>query len=157
MPDKVELLVDGGKATPGPPIGPALGPLGVNIMAIVKEINEKTKNFVGMKVPVKILLEKDKTFTVTVGTPPTTALIKAELKIELGSKNPRLEKVGDLKIAQAVKIAKMKGDDVLGKTLRDKVSEVVGSCLSMGVTVEGKDPRDMQREMGQGKWDSQIK
>jgi len=157
MTDKVELLVDGGKATPGPPIGPALGPLGVNIMAIVKEINEKTKNFAGMKVPVKILLEKDKTFTVTVGTPPTSALIKTELKIELGSKNPRLEKVGDLKMAQAVKIAKMKGDDVLGKTLRDKVSEVIGTCVSMGVTVEGKDPRDVQRELGMGKWDAQLK
>lgn len=157
MTDKVELLVDGGKATAGPPIGPALGPLGVNIMAIVKEINEKTKNFAGMKVPVKILLEKDKTFKVTVGTPPTTALIKAELKIELGSKSPRIEKVGDLKVAQAVKIAKMKEDTLLGKTLRDRVSEVIGSCVSMGVTVEGKDPRDVQRELGQGKWDSVIK
>ena len=85
MPETIEALVDGGKASAGPPLGPALGPLGVNIGAIVGEINNKTKNFDGMKVPVKIIVdEKTKEFTITIGTPPTSALILKELGIEKG-------------------------------------------------------------------------
>ncbi|RLF01843.1 MAG: 50S ribosomal protein L11 [Thermoprotei archaeon] len=153
MPDKVEVLVDGGKATPGPPLGPALGPLGINIVQVVKVINEKTKAFEGMKVPVKVIVEKDKSFTVEVGTPPTTALIKKELGLEKGSSNARESKVGDLKMEQVVRIAEMKEGDLLGKDLREKVSEILGTCVSMGVTVEGKDPREVQAEIYSGKYE----
>src|SRR5207249_1781966 len=83
--EKLQVLIDGGKATPGPPLGPALGPLGVNIVEILKAINEKTKSFEGMKVPVTLLVDpKTKTFSIEVGTPPTSALITKELKIEKG-------------------------------------------------------------------------
>lgn len=157
MTNKVQVMVDGGKATGGPPLGPALGPLGVSISEIVKAINEKTKAFGGMKVPVTILIEKDRTWDITVGTPPTSALIISELKIEKGSGSQRTTKVGDLKVASAVRIAKMKGDSLAGRTLKDQVKQVVGSCVSMGVTVEGRDPRDVQVEIDTGKWDSQIK
>lgn len=156
MADKVEVLVDGGKATPGPPLGPALGPLGVNIVKVVAEINEKTKNFEGMKVPVKIVVEKDKSFSVTVGTPPTTALIKAELGVEKGTGASRETKTGNLTIDQVVKVAKMKDMDLLGSDIKNKVKEVLGTCVSMGVTVDGKDARDVQRELAKGTYDPKL-
>ena len=156
MAEKVEVLVDGGKATPGPPLGPALGPLGINIVKVVAEINEKTKNFEGMKVPVKIIVEKDKSFTITIGTPPTTALIKAELGIEKATGATRESKSGDLKLDQIIKVARMKENDLLGETLKWKVKEVLGTCVSMGVTVEGLDPRDMQREIAKGRYDNKF-
>jgi large subunit ribosomal protein L11 len=156
MVEKVEVLIDGGKATPGTPLGPVLGPLGVNVIQVVAAINEKTKSFAGMKVPVKILVEKDKSFTIEVGSPPTTALIMKELGVEKGSGKPKTEKVGDLTIEQALKIAKMKQESVLGKNIKKAVKEVVGSCVSMGATVEGKDPREIQKEIDAGKWDAQL-
>jgi len=157
MAEKIEVLVDGGKATPGPPLGPVLGPLGVNVVQVVAAINEKTRAFAGMKVPVKLVVEKDKSFTVEVGTPPTTALIMKELGLEKGSGKPKTEKVGDLTLEQAKKIAKMKSESVLGKDLKKQVKEVVGSCVSMGVTVEGKDPREVQKEIDAGKHDKLLK
>jgi large subunit ribosomal protein L11 len=156
MAEKVQALVDAGKATPGPPLGPVLGPLGVNIVEIVKVINEKTKGFEGMKVPVTIVVEADKTFKIDVGTPPTTALIKKELNLEKGSKSARDEKVGNLTLDQAVKIAKMKGDDLLGKTTREKVKEVVGTCVSMGITVDGRDPKEVQRAIAEGQYKEKL-
>ena len=88
MAEVVEVLVPGGKASAGPPIGPALGPLGINVKAVVDEINKKTSEFNGMQVPVKIEVDEKKNFTVTVGIPPTTALIKKEANIEKGSAEP---------------------------------------------------------------------
>jgi large subunit ribosomal protein L11 len=157
MAEKIEVLVDGGKATPGPPLGPVLGRVGVNVVQVVAAINEKTRAFAGMKVPVKLVVEKDKSFTVEVGTPPTTALIMKELGLEKGSGKPKTEKVGDLTLEQAKKIAKMKSESVLGKDLKKQVKEVVGSCVSMGVTVEGKDPREVQKEIDAGKHDKLLK
>ncbi|MHB8586778.1 MAG: 50S ribosomal protein L11 [Thermoplasmatota archaeon] len=158
MAQVVEVLVDGGAASAGAPLGPALGPLGLNVMNVVKAINEKTADFKGMKVPVKIEIDaKTKDFTVSVGTPPTTQLILKELRVEKGSGTPSSLKVGDLKVAQAVKVARMKADDLTGKTLAKRVKEVVGCCVSMGVTVEGKDPREFQKEVDAGVWDAQLK
>ena len=156
MAEKLEVLVDGGKATPGPPLGPVLGPLGVNVVQVVAKINEKTKSFAGMKVPVKIIVEKDRSFTVEVGSPPTSALIMKELGIEKGSGSPRASKVGNLSLEQAKKIARMKQESVLGRDLKKAVKEVVGTCVSMGVTVEGKDPREVQREIDAGKHDGLL-
>ncbi len=147
----VESLVDGGKATAGPPLGPALGPLGVNISKIVKSINEKTKEYEGMKVPVKIEIDPaTKDFEVSIGTPPTTALIKQELNIEKGSGDALREKVADLSLEQATKIARMKMDDLLGADITQKAKEIMGVCLTMGVTVDGKDPREVQKMLGTG-------
>ena len=157
MPDKVEVLVDGGRASPGPPLGPALGPMGVNIVKVVAEINEKTKAFAGMKVPVKIVIEKDKTWKITVGTPPTSALLMAELKVEKATGASRQSMTGNLKFEQVVKVAKMKENDLLGDTLKRKVKEVLGSCESMGVSVDGKEAKDVQREIGKGSYDAKIK
>lgn len=150
----VDLLVSGGQATAGPPLGPALGPLGVNVLEIVNRINELTKDYAGMKVPVKVTVDPEtKEFEVTVGTPTTSALIVRELKIEKGSGTPNTEKVGDLTMEQVVRISELKRSEVLAKTLKAAAKEVLGSCVSMGVTVEGKDPREVQREIDEGKYD----
>ncbi|MGQ9582143.1 MAG: 50S ribosomal protein L11 [Thermoplasmatota archaeon] len=156
MAEKLEVLVEGGKATPGPPLGPVLGPLGVNVVQVVSKINEKTKSFTGMKVPIKIIVEKDKSFTIEVGSPPTSALIMKELGLEKGSGNPKANKVGDLSLERAKKIAKMKREAVLGRDLKRAVKEIVGACISMGVTVDGKDPREVQREIDAGKHDALL-
>jgi large subunit ribosomal protein L11 len=154
----IEALVAGGQATAGPPLGPALGPLGVNVVAIVNKINELTKDYAGMKVPVKIMVNPDdKTFEVSVGTPTVSALIVSELKIEKGSGTPKANKVGNLSMDQALRIAKLKSPQLLARSLKLAVKEVLGSCGSMGVTVEGKDPREVQREIDEGKYDELLK
>ncbi|MCJ7614566.1 50S ribosomal protein L11, partial [Candidatus Bathyarchaeota archaeon] len=115
----VEALVNGGQATAGPPLGPALGPLGVNVLAIVNKINEITQDYSGMKVPVKISVDTDnKEFEVTVGTPTTSALLVSELGVTKGSGTPNTEKIGDISLEQAIRIAKVKGDDVLANDLK---------------------------------------
>src|SRR6266581_4322123 len=157
MVEKLSVLVDGGKATPGPPLGPALGPLGLNIVEIIKAINEKTKSFEGMKVPVTLIVDpKSKAFTIEVGTPPTSALIVKELKVEKGSGDAGKTRVGNLTLAQAIKVANMKADAMQAKTLKARVLEVVGTCVSMGVTVEGKPATEFSKEIQAGKYDKQL-
>lgn len=153
MADKkvIELLVNGGEATAGPPLGPALGPLGLNILAVVNKINELTKDYAGMKVPVKVAVDtEEKTFEVTVGTPTASALIVAELKIEKGSGTPNTVKVGNLTMEQIVRIAKIKRAELLAQTLTGAAKEILGTCISIGATVEGKDPREVQKEINEG-------
>ena len=153
----VEALVNGGQATAGPPLGPALGPLGVNVLAIVNKINEVTQDFSGMKVPVKVSVNTDtKEFEVSVGTPTTSALLVSELGITKGSGVPNTEKVGDLTMEQVMKIARMKRADVLGRDMKAAVKEVLGTGVSMGVTVLGKDPREIQKEIDEGKHDALL-
>jgi large subunit ribosomal protein L11 len=151
----VELLVSGGQANAGPPLGPALGPLGVNIVAIVTKINELTKDYAGMRVPVKITVNtEDKTFEVTVGTPTASALIIAELKVEKGSGTPNTVKIGNLSMEQMVRIAKIKAPQLLATNIKDATKELLGTCVSLGVTAEGKDPREVQKEIDAGDYDS---
>jgi large subunit ribosomal protein L11 len=151
MTDKLEVLVDGGKATPGPPLGPALGPMGVNVIQVVNAINEKTKAFTGMKVPVTLFVDpKTKSFEIKVGTPPVSALILKEIGLEKGSGSPKATKVGNLKVEQVQKIAEMKKDSMLGKDKKSRFREVVGTCVSMGVTVDGKDPKVVMKEIDAG-------
>lgn len=150
----IELLVSGGQATAGPPLGPALGPLGVNVLAVVNRINELTKDYSGMKVPVKVIVDPEtKQFEVQVGTPTTSALITSELKIEKGSGTPNKDKVGNLTIEQVIRIAKIKKPELLSKTLKAAAKEILGTCVTMGVTVEGKDPREVIRDINEGKYD----
>jgi len=157
MAEKIEALVEGGKATAGPPLGPALGPLGVNIMQVINTINDKTKQFDGMKVPVKVIVDpKTKNFEIEVGTPPAASLILKELGAEKGSGSAGTHKIGNLTVDQAVKVAKMKQDNLLGKELKQKTKEVIGTCVSLGVTVEGKKPQDIQKEIDEGNFDSKF-
>lgn len=154
----VEALIQGGKATAAPPLGPALGPLGVNIGQVVAEINKKTAAFNGMQVPVTVTVDTDtKEFTITVGTPPASALIKQEAGLKKGSGKPNSDFVADLTIDQVIKIAKMKEDALMGKDLKQKVKEIMGTCQSMGVTIEGMKAPEAIKAVNEGKFDDKLK
>ncbi|MBE0524213.1 MAG: 50S ribosomal protein L11 [Methanosarcinales archaeon] len=152
----VEALVPGGHANPGPPLGPALGPLGVNIKEIVESINEKTADFNGMQVPVKLIFDDKKNYTIEIGTPPTSALILKELGLEKGSGQSGTETVGNLTIEQASKVARMKRDGLLASDFKSAVNEIIGSCVPMGVTVEDMDPREAQKAVKAGTFDDRL-
>ncbi|MCF7862115.1 50S ribosomal protein L11 [Candidatus Woesearchaeota archaeon] len=153
----IEVLIEGGKATAAPPLGPALGPLGVNIGQVVTDINKKTGDFKGMQVPVTVNVDSDtKEYTISIGTPPASSLIKKEAEIKKGASNSLTDKVADLKIQQIMKIANMKQDSLLGKTSKDKVKEIIGTCQSMGVMIEGKAAPETLKDIDEGKYDSLI-
>jgi large subunit ribosomal protein L11 len=154
MGEVVEVLVAGGKATAGPPLGPALGPLGINVKAVVDEINAKTAGFNGMQVPVIVEVDDKKNFTISVGIPPTTALVMKECGITKGSSEPNVQVVGDLPLEAAVGIARMKFDDMLSYDIRTAVKEVVGTCVSLGVTVNGIKPKELFPRIDAGEFDS---
>lgn len=142
------FLITGGQANAGPPIGPALGPLGVNMMAIVNSINEQTKEYSGMRIPVKVTIDVEtKEFEVEVGVPTTSALIVKEAKLKKGSGSTGSEFVGELSIDQVVKIARLKLPQSYAKDLKACVKEVLGTCLTMGVKVEGGSPKELIGEV----------
>lgn len=153
----VEVLIEGGKATAAPPLGPALGPTGVNIGQVVADINKKTEAFKGMQVPVKVEVNPaTKTYSISIGTPPASALIKKEAGLQKGSGKPKTELVADLKIEQIIKIAKMKEGSLLGASMKARVKEVIGTCRSAGVMVEGVPAGEATKLVGQGKFDKEI-
>ena len=154
MADVVQVLIPGGKATPGPPIGPSLGPLGINVKKVVDDMNAQTASYNGMMVPVTIIVDDNKNVTLEVGTPPTSALILMEVGLEKGASTG--EVVGNLTIKQAVKIAEMKREKSLSYELRNTVKEVLGTCVSMGISVDGKTPKEIQRDIDEGNYDSQL-
>ncbi len=134
--ERIEVMVEGGKASAAPPLGPALGPLGVPIQDVINEINRKTKDLEGMKVPVNVIVDTvTKEFEIKVGSPPATALIKKELGIEKGSSEASKVRAGDLSEEQVKKIASAK----FGSTEDRYVNQIKGSARSMGITIgEGK-------------------
>ena len=158
MAEQVEALVDGGKATAGPPLGAALGPLGVDVTKIVTEINKLTKDFNGMKVPVTVSVDtKSKTWDIKVGTPPTSQLIKSELGIESGSGETGTQVAGDMTLEQAMKVARMKAGDLTGADLAARTREGLGTAHSAGITCEGRPAMEMAAAIRAGEYDSRIK
>jgi len=144
----LDFLVTGGKATAGPPIGPALGPIGVNIGEVIAAINKKTAAVAGMDVPVKLTINTTtKAFEIEIGTPPTSALIKKEIGIAKGSGSAKLDKVGDISLEAIRRIASTKSDALLARDEDSAVKQVLGTCVSMGVTVDGKHPRNVIAEL----------
>ncbi len=153
----VNAMVEGGKASGGPPIGPALGPTGVNIFQVVTKINEETQAFAGLKVPVEIVVDPEtKQFEVVVGIPPTSALILKEIGVPKGSGEAGTTTVGNLTIDQLKAVAKAKAADLSALTMKTAAMVVSGTCVSMGVTVEGKPAKDFQKEVREGAWDAQL-
>jgi len=127
-------------------------------MAVVNEINNKTKDFAGMRVPVKVTVDVEtKQFRVEVGTPTTAALIVKELKLSKGAHQPARETVGDLSMKAAIKIAIVKKKDLRTADLKKAVKQVIGTCQSMGVTIEGKRPKEVQRAIDEGVYDNLFK
>ena len=134
----IKLQVPAGKANPSPPIGPALGQRGLNIMEFCKAFNAQTQGMEpGLPVPVVITAFADKSFTFVMKTPPATVLIKKAAKIDKGSKTPHTDKVGSITRAQAEEIAKTKQPDLTAADLEAAVKTIAGSARSMGITVEG--------------------
>ncbi len=151
MANVVEALVPGGKASAGPPLGPALGPLGVNVAQVVAKINEQTKDLNGMQVPVKVIVKSRTEFEIEVGTPPTSALIIREIGVEKGSGDKTI--IGDLTMEQVLKIANIKRKGLLSKTLKNAASEVIGTAGSLGATVDGMPSKEAQLAVTSGKYD----
>jgi large subunit ribosomal protein L11 len=154
----IDALVSGGQATAGPPLGPILGPLGLNVLAVVKKINDLTGSYAGMKVPVKVVVDTEtKEFDVEIGTPTVAALVVKELGLQKGSGTPNSQKAGNLTFEQLVSIAKIKQAQTLAKTFKGTVKEIAGSCVSIGITIDGKDPKEIQKNIDEGAYDKFLK
>ncbi len=132
----IKLQIEAGKATPAPPVGPALGASGVNIMQFVKEFNDRTANQPGMIIPTVITVYKDKSFEFITKVPPVAVLIKKALKIEKGSGKPNRDKVAQITMDQVKAIAEQKMPDLNAASLETAMSMVMGTARSMGVTVK---------------------
>lgn len=132
----IKLQIPAGKATPAPPVGPALGQHSVNIMAFTKEFNERTKNDVGLIIPVVITVYSDRSFSFITKSPPAAVLIKKACKIESGSAVPNKTKVASISKDDIRKIAEMKMNDLNAATVETAMSMVAGTARSMGITVE---------------------
>ena len=156
MAGTIEALIPGGEATPGPPLGPELGPTPVDVQAVVGEINEETDAFDGMEVPITVEYDDDGSFSISIGVPPTAALIKDEAGFETGSGEPQQNFVADLSIDQVRRIAEQKRSDLLSYDLRNAAKEVAGTCASLGVTVESENARTFKERVDDGEYDDQL-
>ena len=153
MADTIEVLVPGGQANPGPPLGPELGPTPVDVQAVVQEINDQTEAFDGTEVPVTVTYEEDGSFEIEVGVPPTAELIKDEAGFDTGSGEPQENFVADLTVEQVKQIADQKQTDLLSYDLKNAAKEIVGTCTSLGVTSEGENPREFKKKIDAGEYD----
>ena len=151
---KISSLVTGGAASAGPPLGPALGPLGVNIMQVIKTINEKTQDFDGMKIPVTVIVDTaTKQYEIEIGVPSTAALIMKEAGIKKGSGAAGTEWAGDVTIDSILKVAKTKLEMSYASSLKSVAKSIIGTCMVLGVKIDGKTPREMTSEINDGKHD----
>jgi large subunit ribosomal protein L11 len=156
MGETVEALVDAGKASAGPPLGPALGPSGVNVKQVIEEINSLTKDMEGMQIPVKVKVGDDKSFSITVGTPPASSLIKKILGIAKGSGEAGTVVAADLPLEKAIKVAQQKGPGLTGGDIKAMTSEILGVAKSMGLSCESKDPKEIQASIKSGELDDRF-
>lgn len=134
---KIKLQIEAGKANPSPPVGPALGQKGVNIMDFCKQFNAKTESQAGYIIPVVIDVYEDRSFSFVTKSPPAPVLVRKAINIPKGSAAPNKDKVGKITQAQLEDIAKIKKDDLNATTIESAVEMIKGTCRSMGVTVEG--------------------
>lgn len=154
---QIKLLVDAGGMKPGPALSQKLGPTGINVNQVIQKVNEATKKFEGMKVPVEVELDlATKTIEVKVSSPPVSGLLKKELGLEKGSGSPLKLKVGNLSIEQVISIAKTKSPNLLSRTIKSAVKEIVGTCVSLGILVENKPAKEIQFDIDAGKFDKEI-
>jgi len=155
---KISSLVTGGQASAGPPLGPALGPMGVNIMQVIEAINEKTKDFDGMKVPVTVSVDTEtKKWEIEIGIPSAAALVLKEAGIQKGSGTSGTDWVADVGIDTIVKVAKTKLDSSYATSLKSVAKEIIGTCLCLGIKIEGKTPKEITVEINEGKFDDKLK
>ncbi len=154
----IELLVEGGNAKPGPNIGPKLSQLKLNVGEVISKINEATKEFKGLQVPVKIIVDTEtKKYEIEVGLPPTSSLLKKEANIEIAKRTKPGEIVGNITMEQIIKVAKMKMKDLNTNDLKSAVKMVLGTALSLGLTVNNRNPKELIKEVDQGLYDNLLK
>lgn len=153
----IKLLVDAGAMKPGPALSQKLGPTGINVNQVIQKVNDSTKKFAGIKVPVELDIDvQTKNIEVKVQSPPASGLLKKEIGIEKGSGEPSKTKVGNISIEQAISIAKTKYPNLLSRTMKAAVKEIIGTCVSLGILVENESPIEIQRQIDSGKYDREI-
>jgi large subunit ribosomal protein L11 len=154
---QVKLLVDGGNMKPGPTLSQKLGPLGIPLNSVIEKINEATKSFEGIQVPVELDIEPStKEFDVKVFSPPASGLIKKELGIEKGSGAQKKIRVANASIEQIISLAQAKMQNLLCKDIKSAVKTIVGTCASLGVLIENKPATEIEKEINEGKYDKEI-
>jgi large subunit ribosomal protein L11 len=156
MADTIEVLIPGGQANPGPPLGPELGPTPVDVQAVVQTINDQTEAFDGMEVPVTVEYEDDGSFEIDVGVPPTSELIKDEAGFDSGSGEPNEEFVADMSVEQVKTVAEQKSTDLLSYDVKNAAKEVGGTCMTLGVTIDGEDARTFKQRVDDGEYDDVL-
>ncbi|AHC51697.1 50S ribosomal protein L11 [Sulfolobus acidocaldarius SUSAZ] len=158
MPTKtIKIMVEGGSAKPGPPLGPTLSQLGLNVQEVVKKINDVTAQFKGMSVPVTIEIDSStKKYDIKVGVPTTTSLLLKAINAQEPSGDPAHKKIGNLNLEQIADIAIKKKPQLSAKTLTAAIKSLLGTARSIGITVEGKDPKDVIKEIDQGKYNDLL-
>jgi len=153
----ISALVIGGEASAGPPLGPSLGPMGVNILQVIGAINEKTKEFKGMKIPVTVSIDSDtKEWEIEVGIPSASALLLKEAGIQKGSGTSGTEWAGEVTADSIAKVANVKLESSYATSLKSVAKQIVGTCVSLGIKIEGKTPKEFTTEVNEGKWDSKF-
>jgi large subunit ribosomal protein L11 len=154
----IKLLVEGGAMKPGPALSQKLGPAGIPLNKVIQDVNEATKNFHGLKVPVELDVDTSiRSFEVKVFSPPVSELLKKELGITKGSGFQHKSQVGNLSIEQVISVAKTKMQNLLAKDLKSAVRLIVGTCVSLGILIENKPAKEVELEIEQGKYDKEIK
>lgn len=155
---QIKLLIDGGSMEPGPALSQKLGPIGININQVIQKVNDSTKGFKGLKVPVELDVDPStKSFEITVFSPPVSELLKKELGIEKGSGMQKKMTMYNASIEQIISVAKIKLPNMLSKNLKAAVKTVAGTCGSLGVLVENKSAAEIEKEINEGKYDNEIK
>jgi large subunit ribosomal protein L11 len=153
----IKLLVDGGSMKPGPALSQKLGPAGIPINNVIQKVNDATKSFEGIQVPVELDINPStKAFEVKVFSPPVSGLLKKELKIEKGSGLQNKFKMGNASIEQIISLAKTKSQNLLCKDLKSSVKTIVGTCVSLGILIENKPAAEVEKEIADGKYDKEI-
>jgi len=155
---QVKLLVEGGSMKPGPALSQKLGPAGINVNSVIQKVNEATKEFSGMKVPVELNVNTStKTFDIKIFSPPVSELLKKELGLDKGSGKQKEIKIANASIEQIIKVAKTKMQNLLCNDLKTATKTIAGSCVSLGILIENKLPQEVEKEIDEGKYDKEIK
>ena len=153
----IKLLVEGGNMTPGPAVAQQLGPMGINMGKVISDVNDATSEFKGVTVPVHLTVDpKTKDFSIKVLSPPTSELIKKELKIEKASGERLKQKVGNFAIEQVISVAKSKHKSMLSNDFAATIRSVIGTCQALGVLIESKEPKETLEEISEGKYKEEI-
>lgn len=154
---QIKILADGGAMKPGPALSQKLGPAGINVNSVITKVNEATKDFAGMKVPVELEVNADtKEFEVKVFSPPVSELLKKELGVEKGSGQQKTMQIANASIEQIISVAKTKMQNLLCNDLKSAVKTVAGTCVSLGILIENKPAAEVEQEIDNGKYDTEI-